>query len=116
MVTKIGLDHLGLVRGIEMPRPARSGKDWYQLLGLRAVTGALLADVDGVCDPAECNDRLLLGLKGAMSEAELHLLKPAAAQPQCPATAPLGVRGMRLRGTDRQLPIHPLERLRDGCA
>ena len=75
LVTEIGLDHVGLVLGIEMSRLARSGRDWYQLLELCALSGALLADVDGVYDPAEYNDRLLLGLKGTMSEAELHLLK-----------------------------------------
>jgi DNA invertase Pin-like site-specific DNA recombinase len=75
LVTEIGLDHVGLVLGIEMSRLARSGKDWYQLLELCSLSGALLADVDGVYDPAEYNDRLLLGLKGTMSEAELHLLK-----------------------------------------
>jgi DNA invertase Pin-like site-specific DNA recombinase len=69
LVTEIGLDHVGLVLGIEMSRLARSGKDWYQLLELCALSGAPLADVDGVYDPAEYNDRLLLGLKGTMSEA-----------------------------------------------
>ncbi len=75
LVTEIGLDHVGLVLGIEMSRLARSGKDWYQLLELCALSGALLADTDGVYDPAEHNDRLLLGLKGTMAEAELHLIK-----------------------------------------
>src|SRR6266511_1781493 len=56
-------------------RLARSGADWYQLLELCSLAGALLADSDGVYDPVEFNDRLLLGLKGTMSEAELHLLK-----------------------------------------
>jgi DNA invertase Pin-like site-specific DNA recombinase len=69
LVTEIGLDHVGLVLGIEMSRLARSGRDWYQLLELCALSGALLADVDGVYDPGEYNDRLLLGLKGTMSEA-----------------------------------------------
>ena len=75
LVTEIGLDHVGLVLGIEMSRLARSGKDWYQLIELCALSGAVLADTDGVYDPAEYNDRLLLGLKGTMSEAELHLIK-----------------------------------------
>ncbi|MET7729679.1 recombinase family protein [Streptomyces mirabilis] len=69
LVTEIGLDHVGLVLGIEMSRLARSGKDWYQLIELCALSGAVLADTDGVYDPAEYNDRLLLGLKGTMSEA-----------------------------------------------
>jgi hypothetical protein len=58
-----------------MSRLARSCKDWYQLLELAAVFGVLIADQDGLYDPGEYNDRLLLGLKGTMSEAELHLLR-----------------------------------------
>jgi DNA invertase Pin-like site-specific DNA recombinase len=75
LVTEITMGHVGLVLGIEMSRLARSGKDWYQLLELCALAGALLADADGIYDPVDYNDRLLLGLKGTMSEAELHLLK-----------------------------------------
>ena len=75
LVTEVTLGHVGLVLGMEMSRLARSGADWYQLLELCALSGALLADADGVYDPADYNDRLLLGLKGTMSEAELHLLK-----------------------------------------
>jgi DNA invertase Pin-like site-specific DNA recombinase len=69
------MGHVGLVLGIEMSRLARSGADWYQLLELCALSGALLADADGIYDPVGYNDRLLLGLKETMSEAELHLLK-----------------------------------------
>src|SRR6266542_3505534 len=69
LVTEITMGHVGLVLGIEMSRLARSGKDWYQLLELCALAGALLADVDGIYDPVDYNDRLLLGLKGTMSEA-----------------------------------------------
>jgi len=75
LVTEITMGHVGLVLGIEMSRLARSGSDWYQLLELCSLSGALLADSDGVYDPTQYNDRLLLGLKGTMSEAELHLLK-----------------------------------------
>ncbi|GIH79826.1 recombinase family protein [Planobispora longispora] len=75
LVTEIGLDHVGLVLGVEMSRLARSGKDWYQLIELCALSGAVLADLDGIYDPGDYNDRLLLGLKGTMSEAELHLIK-----------------------------------------
>jgi len=75
LVTEITMGHVGLVLGIEMSRLARSGADWYQLLELCSLSGALLADTDGVYDPTQYNDRLLLGLKGTMSEAELHLLK-----------------------------------------
>jgi DNA invertase Pin-like site-specific DNA recombinase len=75
LVTEIGMDHVGLVLGIEMSRLARAGRDWYQLMELCAISGALLADTDGVYDPGEYNDRLLLGLKGTLAEAELHLIK-----------------------------------------
>ncbi|MFB9506852.1 recombinase family protein [Streptomyces aurantiacus] len=75
LVSEVGLDHVGLVLGVEMSRLARSGREWHQLLELCALAGALLADPDGVYDPAEHNDRLLLGLKGTISEAELHLIK-----------------------------------------
>ncbi|WP_018638028.1 recombinase family protein [Parafrankia elaeagni] len=75
LVTEISLGHVGLVLGLEMSRLARVGRDWYQLVELCSLAGVLLADTDGVYDPNEYNDRLLLGLKGTMSEVELHLLK-----------------------------------------
>jgi DNA invertase Pin-like site-specific DNA recombinase len=75
LVSEVGLDHVGVVLGIEMSRLARSGREWHQLLELCALSGALLADPDGVYDPADHNDRLLLGLKGTISEAELHLIR-----------------------------------------
>lgn len=75
LVSEVSLDHVGMVLGVEMSRLARSSKDWHQLLEICALFGALIADLDGVYDPAEHNDRLLLGLKGTMSEAELHVLK-----------------------------------------
>jgi DNA invertase Pin-like site-specific DNA recombinase len=75
LVSEVGLDHVGIVLGIEMSRLARSGREWHQLLELCALSGTLLGDPDGVYDPAEHNDRLLLGLKGTISEAELYLIK-----------------------------------------
>ena len=75
LVAEVGLDHVGLVLGVEMSRLARSSKDWHQLLETCALFGALIADLDGIYDPSQYNDRLLLGLKGTMSEAELHLIK-----------------------------------------
>jgi len=75
LVTEVSLGRVGLVLGIEMSRLARSCRDWHQLLEICALSGTLIADPDGVCDPRNYNDRLLLGLKGTMSEAELHLLK-----------------------------------------
>jgi DNA invertase Pin-like site-specific DNA recombinase len=75
LVAEIGLGHVGLVLGVEMSRLARSCRDWHQLLEICALFDTLIADADGVYDPANYNDRLLLGLKGTMSEAELHILK-----------------------------------------
>ena len=75
LVSEVSLDHVGLILGLEMSRLARSNKDWYQLLELCALFRTLLADPDGVYDPAQYNDRLVLGLKGTLSEAELHVLK-----------------------------------------
>ena len=74
LVSEVGLDHVGIILGVEMSRLARSSKDWHQLLEICALFGTLIADLDGVYDPAHYNDRLLLGLKGTMSEAELHLI------------------------------------------
>jgi DNA invertase Pin-like site-specific DNA recombinase len=75
LVAEVGLGHVGLVLGIEMSRLARSCRDWYQLLEICALSETLLADCDGVYDTSWYNDRMLLGLKGTLSEAELHLLK-----------------------------------------
>ena len=75
LVAEVGLDRVGIVLGIEMSRLARSCKDWYQLLEACALFRTLIGDADGIYDPALYNDRLLLGLKGTMSEAELHVLK-----------------------------------------
>ena len=75
LVAEVGLGKVGLVLGVEMSRLARSCRDWHQLLEICALFDTLIADVDGVYDPANYNDRLLLGLKGTMSEAELHILK-----------------------------------------
>lgn len=75
LVAEVGLSRVGIVLGVEVSRLARSCRDWYQLLEICALSGTLIADADGVCDPASYNDRLLLGLKGTMSEAELHILK-----------------------------------------
>ena len=75
LLAEVSLDHVGVVLGIEMSRLARSCKDWHQLLELCALFGTLLADTDGLYDPRDYNDRLLLGLKGTLSEAELHVLR-----------------------------------------
>jgi DNA invertase Pin-like site-specific DNA recombinase len=75
LVSEVSLDHVGIIFGVEMSRLARSNKDWHQLLELCALFHTLIADLDGIYDPAQYNDRLLLGLKGTMSEAELQILK-----------------------------------------
>ena len=75
LLAEVALDRVGLVLGLEMSRLARSCKDWHQLLELCARFRVLLADADGVYDPTEYADRLMLGLTGMMSEAELHVLK-----------------------------------------
>jgi DNA invertase Pin-like site-specific DNA recombinase len=75
LLAEVTLDHVGMVLGLEMSRLARSSKDWHHLLEVCAIFGALLADQDGVYDPSDPNDRLLLGLKGTMSEVELHTMR-----------------------------------------
>jgi DNA invertase Pin-like site-specific DNA recombinase len=75
LLSEVAFNHVGLILGVEMSRLARSCKDWYQLLELCALFRTLIADLDGLYDPTSYNDRLLLGLKGTMSEAELHILK-----------------------------------------
>ena len=75
LLAEIALDRVGMILGLEMSRLARSCKDWHQLLELCARFRVLLADADGLFDPIEYSDRLLLGLTGMMNEAELHVLK-----------------------------------------
>jgi DNA invertase Pin-like site-specific DNA recombinase len=75
LVAEVGLGRVGLVLGVEMSRLARSCCDWHQLLEICALRGTLLGDAQGIYDPNCLNDRLLLGLKGTISEAELHLIK-----------------------------------------
>lgn len=75
LVSEVANAHAGIVLGLEVSRLARNNADWHRLIELSALTQTLILDEDGVYDPAHFNDRLLLGLKGAMSEAELHVLK-----------------------------------------
>ena len=75
LVTDVGLGRAGIVMGLEVSRLARNNADWHRLLEICAFANTLILDEDGVYDPTNFNDRLLLGLKGAMSEAELHVLK-----------------------------------------
>ncbi|MBN1857890.1 recombinase family protein, partial [Candidatus Bipolaricaulota bacterium] len=75
LVSDVGLGRAGIVMGLEVSRLARNNADWHRLLEICALADTLILDEDGVYDPSSFNDRLLLGLKGAMSEAELHVLK-----------------------------------------
>ena len=75
LVADVGLGKAGIVMGLEVSRLARNCADWHRLLEISALTHTLILDEDGVYDPAHYNDRLLLGLKGTMSEAELHVLR-----------------------------------------
>lgn len=75
LVADVGLGKAGIVMGLEVSRLARNCADWHRLLEICALSHTLILDEDGLYDPAHYNDRLLLGLKGTMSEAELHVLK-----------------------------------------
>lgn len=75
MMAEVALNHVGIILGREMSRLARSCKDWYQLLEVCGVFGTVLGDQDGIYNPADYHDRLLLGLTGIMSEAELHVMR-----------------------------------------
>ena len=75
LVAEVDLGKAGIVLGLEVSRLARNSTDWHRLLEICALTDTLILDEDGIYDPAHFNDRLLLGLKGTMSEAELHVIK-----------------------------------------
>ncbi|MGB2657982.1 MAG: recombinase family protein, partial [Pseudolabrys sp.] len=75
LTAEVALAHVGLVLGLEVSRLARNNADWHRLIDLAGLTDTLIGDADGIYHPALFNDRLLLGLKGTMSEAELHVLR-----------------------------------------
>jgi DNA invertase Pin-like site-specific DNA recombinase len=75
MTAEVALGHVGIVLGLEVSRLARNNADWYRLLDLCGTTDTLIGDADGIYHPGLFNDRLVLGLKGTMSEAELHVLR-----------------------------------------
>jgi len=75
LVADVGLGRVGVVMGLEVSRLARNSTDWHRLLEICALSDTLILDEDGIYDPSHFNDRLLLGLKGTMSEAELHMLR-----------------------------------------
>lgn len=97
LVAEVGLGRAGIVLGLEVSRLARNNADWYRLLDLCGVTHTLIGDADGIYHPALFNDRLVLGLKGTMSEAELHVLR---------ARLEGGIRNKAARGElERGLPV-----------
>src|SRR5881628_1574769 len=75
MTSEVALARVGIILGLEVSRLARNNADWYRLLELCGLTDTLIGDSDGIYHPALFNDRLLLGLKGTMSEAELHIIR-----------------------------------------
>ena len=75
LTAEVALARVGLVLGLEVSRLARNNAEWYRLIDLAGLTDTLIGDGDGLYHPAVFNDRLLLGLKGTMSEAELHILR-----------------------------------------
>lgn len=75
LLAEVSLNHVGIILGTEMSRIARSSKDWQQLIEVCAIFRTLLSDQDGLYDPTDYNDRLLLGLRGMVSEAEIHILQ-----------------------------------------
>ena len=75
LVAEVSMGRAGIVLGLEVSRLARNSTDWHRLLEICALSETLILDEDGVYDPVDFNDRLLLGLKGTMSEAELHMMR-----------------------------------------
>ena len=75
LVAEVSMGRAGIVLGLEVSRLARNNADWHRLLEICAMSGTLICDEDGLYDPTDFNDRLLLGLKGTMSEAELHFIR-----------------------------------------
>jgi DNA invertase Pin-like site-specific DNA recombinase len=120
LVADVGLGKVGIILGIEVSRLARNNADWYQLLDLCALTDTLIADGDGLYHPGDFNDRLVLGLKGTMSEAELHLirhrltagLKHKAAKGELRQGLPVGF----VHDEDGRIELDPNEAVREGIA
>jgi DNA invertase Pin-like site-specific DNA recombinase len=75
LVADVSMGRAGIVLGLECSRLARNNADWHRLLEICSLTDTLICDEDGLYDPADFNDRMLLGLKGTLSEAELHFIR-----------------------------------------
>src|SRR3954470_23403519 len=115
LVGRVGLSEVGLILSIDVTRLARNCSDWYPLLDICGLRACLIADRDGVYDPGSANGRLLLGLKGTISELELHTIRsrltagllqsrawracPYLAGRSCPRSERGGRQGSRHRGT-----------------
>ena len=116
LITQVAMGQVGIVLGLEVSRLARNNADWHRLIELAALAGTLILDEDGVYDPAHFNDRLLLGLKGTMSEAELHVLKARlqggirnkARRGELPLPLPIGL----AYRADGQIELDPDRRIR----
>lgn len=121
LAAEVGLGHVGLILSIEVSRLARSNADWYRLLDLCAMTATLIADTDGIYDPADYSDRLGLGLKGTIAEAELHVLRARlhggirnkAARGELRIALPVG---LVWGEADGQIVLHPDEAVRGAIA
>jgi len=111
LVAEVGLGRAGIVMGLEVSRLARNCADWHRLIEICALAGTLILDEDGVYDPASFNDRLLLGLKGTMSEAEIHLMRARlrggilnkARRGELRSSLPVGL----VYGQDHHVLLHP---------
>ena len=121
LAAEVGLGHVGMILSLEVSRLARSNADWYRLLDLCALTGTLIADIDGIYDPADYTDRLSLGLKGTIAEAELHVLRERlhggirnkAARGELRIALPVGLVWGQ---ADGQVLLHPDEAVRGAIA
>ena len=111
LVSEVGLGRVGVVLGLEVSRLARTSVDWHRLLEICALTDTLILDEDGLYNPGHFNDRLLLGLKGTMSEAELHVLRSRlrggilnkASRGELKAPLPVGL----VYGVDNRVTLDP---------
>jgi DNA invertase Pin-like site-specific DNA recombinase len=111
LVAEVGLGRAGIVMGLEVSRLARNSADWHRLIEICALTDTLILDEDGVYDPGNFNDRLLLGLKGTMSEAEIHLMRARlrggilnkARRGELRSSLPVGL----VYGPDHRVLLHP---------
>ena len=120
LIAEVGLDKAGLVMSLDASRLARNNRDWHQLLELCSLFGVLIADGERLYDPAAYHDRLLLGLSGIMSEAELHQIKirlhqgerQKAARGELRLPLPAGL----IHNRDGSVTFNPDERYRSGCA